>query len=69
MVGFSRTFRSNFDLSAARAASVADFLVDESRLQNGRLTISGLADSEPIADNNTAQGRAKNRRIELYLDE
>ena len=69
MVGFSRTFKSNFDLSAARAASVADFLVNESQLQNGRLTITGLADSEPIADNNTAQGRAKNRRIELYLDE
>ena len=69
MVGFSRTFRSNFDLSAARAASVADFLVQRSELQNGRLTISGLADSKPIGDNTTAKGRAKNRRIEIYLDE
>lgn len=69
MVGFSRTFRSNFDLSAARAASVADFLVTRTEVQNGRLTISGLADSEPIGDNATAVGRAKNRRIEIYLDE
>lgn len=69
MVGFSRTFRSNFDLSAARAASVADFLVSNTSLQNGRLTISGLADSKPIGDNETAKGRARNRRIELYLDE
>ncbi|MBL97829.1 MAG: flagellar motor protein [Legionellales bacterium] len=69
MVGFSRTFKSNFDLSAARAASVADFLVDETSLQNGRLTISGLADTKPIGDNLTAKGRAKNRRIEIYLDE
>ncbi len=69
MVGFSRTFKSNFDLSAARAASVADFLVEETDLQNGRLTISGLADTKPIGDNLTAIGRAKNRRIEIYLDE
>ena len=69
MVGFSRTFKSNFDLSAARAASVADFLVEETSLQNGRLTISGLADTKPIGDNETALGRAKNRRIEIYLDE
>ena len=69
MVGFSRTFRSNFDLSAARAASVADFLVRETSIQNGRLTISGLADSKPIGDNATAKGRATNRRIEVYLDE
>ena len=69
MVGFSRTFKSNFDLSAARAASVADFLVGETSLQNGRLTISGLADTKPIGDNETALGRAKNRRIEIYLDE
>ena len=69
MVGFSRTFRSNFDLSAARAASVADFLVEDSRLQSGGLTISGLADTKPIAENDTALGRARNRRIELYLDE
>lgn len=69
MVGFSRTFSSNFDLSAARAASVADFLVSETTLQNGRLTISGLADTKPIGDNATALGRSKNRRIEIYLDE
>ncbi len=69
MVGFSRTFKSNFDLSAARAASVADFLVQKTSLQNGRLTISGLADSKPIGDNASAKGRAKNRRIEIYLDE
>ena len=69
MVGFSRTFKSNFDLSAARAASVADFLVNETSLQNGRLTISGLADTKPIGNNTTAIGRAQNRRIEIYLDE
>jgi flagellar motor protein MotB len=43
--------------------------VGETSLQNGRLTISGLADTKPIGDNETALGRAKNRRIEIYLDE
>ena len=69
MVGFSDRYESNFDLSAARAAAVADYLMAETRLQTGRMTITGLADTKPMADNSTAEGRAKNRRIELYLDE
>lgn len=69
MVGFSDRYKSNFDLSAARAAAVADYLMDATDLQTGRMTITGLADTKPIADNSTPEGRAKNRRIELYLDE
>ena len=55
--------------TAARAAAVADYLMAETRLQTGRMTITGLADTKPMADNSTAEGRAKNRRIELYLEE
>ena len=69
MVGFSDRYKSNFDLSAARAAAVADYLTDNTDLQIGRLTITGLADTKPIASNESPEGRAKNRRIELYLDE
>jgi chemotaxis protein MotB len=69
MVGFSDRYKSNFDLSAARAAAVADYLMASTQLQTGRMTITGLADTKPMADNATAEGRAKNRRIELYLDE
>ena len=69
MVGFSDRYKSNFDLSAARAAAVADYLMASTQLQTGRMTITGLADTKPMADNNTPEGRAKNRRIELYLDE
>ena len=69
MVGFSDRYKSNFDLSAARAAAVADYLTDNTELQTGRLTITGLADTKPIASNESSAGRAKNRRIELYLDE
>ena len=67
-VAFSERFRSNWDLSSARSASVANFLLDNSQLQSGRVTITGLADSEPIADNSTAAGRAQNRRIEVIVD-
>jgi chemotaxis protein MotB len=67
-VAFSERFRSNWDLSSARSAAVANFLLDNSQLQPGRVTITGLADSEPIADNATAAGRARNRRIEVIVD-
>ena len=67
-VAFSERFRSNWDLSSARSASVANFLLDNSQLKPGRVTITGLADSEPIADNSTAAGRAQNRRIEVIVD-
>ena len=67
-VAFSERFRSNWDLSSARSAAVANFLLDNSRLQPGRVTITGLADSEPIANNSTAAGRAQNRRIEVIVD-
>ena len=67
-VAFSERFRSNWDLSSARSAAVANFLLDNSQLQPGRVTITGLADSDPIADNSTAAGRAQNRRIEVIVD-
>ena len=46
----------------------ADERVFKARLQPGRVTITGLADSEPVADNGTAAGRAQNRRIEVIVD-
>ena len=59
MVGFSDRYKSNFDLSAARAAAVADYLMDATDLQTGRMTITGPADTKPIADNSTAEGELK----------
>lgn len=65
---FNDRFRSNWDLSAARAATVADFMIDEFDLGGGRLSVSGYADSSPLASNATAAGRAQNRRIEIIVD-
>jgi chemotaxis protein MotB len=67
-IGFSDRFRSNWDLSSARSASVANYILDSTELEPGRLSISGFADSKPIASNDTFEGRAKNRRIEVIVD-
>ena len=67
-VAFNERFNSNWDLSSARSAAVATYLLDNSSLPSGSVTITGLADSEPIADNSTAAGRARNRRIEIVID-
>ena len=67
-MAFSERFRSNWDLSAARSAAVADYLLDNSNVAEGRVTITGLADTKPIQTNTTPEGRAKNRRIEVVID-
>ena len=67
-IGFGSRYRSNWDLSAARAAAVAEYLVDADFIPAGRVSIKGLADSRPLADNDSATGRASNRRIEIIID-
>jgi chemotaxis protein MotB len=66
-IGFSETFNSNWDLSAARAASVAAYLSDSSGLDDSALEVVGFADTVPIEENTTASGRARNRRIEIKI--
>lgn len=68
-IAFSERFDSNWDLSASRAAAVADFLLAESSLPPGSIEIAGFADTRPIADNTTALGRSQNRRIEVIVDD
>ena len=67
-IAFSERFKSNWDLSSARSASVANYLLDNTPVEPGRVTITGFADSKPIADNSSAEGRAQNRRIEVIVD-
>jgi len=67
-VAFSERFNSNWDLSAARSASVADFFAQNSELDQGAITVAGFADTRPIDTNNTAAGRTRNRRIEVIVD-
>ena len=57
---------SNQTLSQARAESVRDYLVGKG-IDAGRMTPVGYGESEPIADNATAEGKAENRRIEFRI--
>lgn len=66
-MAFSEIFNSNWDLSAARAASVAAYLSVETALSSDRLEVVGFADTVPIDDNSTAAGRSRNRRIEIKI--
>ncbi len=62
----SNPFRSNQGLSEARARRIADALV-EAGVPAGLVTSEGKAATEPIADNATKEGRARNRRVEIIL--
>jgi chemotaxis protein MotB len=57
---------SNQDLSMRRAQTVVQYLISQGVNPN-LLTAQGLGDTDPVAPNNTAQGRAQNRRVELTL--
>ncbi|WP_457596907.1 OmpA family protein [Hydrogenimonas sp.] len=59
----------NLKLSLQRAQSVADYLIYCEKLDPGLFTIEGRGKADPIADNATEAGRAKNRRVELRLVE
>ncbi|MGD8990529.1 MAG: flagellar motor protein MotB [Desulfobacterales bacterium] len=60
-------FPSNWELSVARAASVARFLHRKGRLQPQRLSARGYSYFRPVDSNMTVQGRRQNRRIEIIL--
>jgi type VI secretion system protein ImpK len=60
-------FKDNQDLSMERARAVAAEL--KGKISDpSRLSVSGKGDTQPIADNKTAEGRALNRRVDLTLD-
>jgi len=61
-------FFSNWDLSAARAAAVANVLLARNQVSPERLRVTGLADTRPRVANTTADNRAKNRRVEIIID-
>jgi type VI secretion system protein ImpK len=61
----SLRFPSNYELSLERARGVASLLGQT--VQNHPIKAEGLADSKPIAPNDTPAGRARNRRVEITL--
>src|SRR2546422_974778 len=64
--GLVNRYPTNWELAGARAASVVR-LFAESGLAGSRLLAASMADTRPVAPNDTPEGRAKNRRIEIRL--
>lgn len=60
-------YRSNWELSAARAAAVLDELVRSSGIHESRMSIAGYASQRPIASNDSPDGRSQNRRVDIVV--
>lgn len=63
----SEEYRSNWDLSAARAANVVRLFTTKSNLAPEKLIAVGYGEYRPVEDNSTEEGRAKNRRIDIIV--
>lgn len=58
---------SNQTLSEKRATAVRDYFVNQAGVPAARLSAKGLGKSQPVADNKTEEGRARNRRVEVQI--
>ncbi|MCG7974535.1 MAG: type VI secretion system protein TssL, long form [Candidatus Thiodiazotropha taylori] len=63
----TRRFRSNWELSSARAVTVVHAMLSNASIEEDRFLIQGYADSQPLVDNDSAENRAQNRRVELVI--
>jgi len=60
-------WRSNHELSVARAMAVYDVIVSRTRLQGDQLFVVGHGSNHPVVSNATAEGKQRNRRVELVV--
>ena len=67
LVGPKCLYPSNLELSKARADGVFRHLMEKSGIPVERFFIKGYGDSRPVASNENAEGRAKNRRVEIVV--
>lgn len=65
----SEIYPSNWYLSAQRAAAVAHYLYEEHGVRTPTLEIGAYGPQVPVASNETAEGRSRNRRVEIVIDE
>lgn len=66
-VSSASRYNDNWELSGARALSVLRFFLDHEGLNKGNFQYAGYADTRPTADNTTAAGQQKNRRVEIIV--
>ncbi|MGE5711678.1 MAG: flagellar motor protein MotB, partial [Nitrospira sp.] len=60
-------FKTNWELSTARATTVVRYLIDQGGVDRQYLSAVGYAETHPIASNDSEEGRSSNRRIEIVL--
>jgi len=63
----TRTFRSNWDLSAKRAATVVHFFIQRGGIDPERMEIRAHSDNQPLVPNDSWENRATNRRVEISV--
>ncbi|HUJ23048.1 MAG TPA: flagellar motor protein MotB [Bryobacteraceae bacterium] len=60
-------FRNNWELSAARSIAMLDVLSSRFQIPAERFSVAGYADTSPVASNETEEGRARNRRVDIVI--
>ena len=60
-------YRSNWELSASRAVTVAEYMLEKQQIDPHRFLIEGHADTHPLVPNNSPENRAINRRVEIII--
>ncbi|MDV7341549.1 flagellar motor protein MotB [Terasakiella sp. A23] len=66
-LGGGGPYRSNWELSAARATSVVHHFLNYSDIAPDKMAVQGFGDSRPLVPNDSPENRAKNRRVEITL--
>ncbi len=62
-------YRSNWELAAARSVTVAHFMLEKKETDAERIVVEGYADTKPLVPNDSAENRAKNRRVEIIISQ
>lgn len=63
----TQRFPSNWELSTTRAVNVLKHMIEKDKTLIGRIAVAGYAETKPEASNETAQGRQKNRRVDILI--
>ncbi|MBZ5605622.1 MAG: OmpA family protein, partial [Acidobacteriia bacterium] len=64
----NRRFKDNWELSAARGLRLLELLTERYGIDESRLTVSSDGTNRPVASNETPDGRASNRRVEIVIE-